>query len=93
MLIAIFFKKILSSTDFAVLQSTDNFRMRPLVMSIALILILLVSVVAAQLILFYSDVSVVIKVRSFTALTRSLLSRRELTQQVFQPNEQTKSEQ
>ena len=62
-------------------------------MSIALIQIILVSVVAAQLLLFYSDVSVVINLRSFTALARPLLSRRELTQLVFLPNEQTKSEQ
>ena len=39
------------------------------------------------------DVGVVINLRSFTALARPLLSRRELTQLVFQPNEQTKSEQ
>ena len=37
-------------------QSTGNFCIRPLVMSIALILILLVSVVVAQLLLSYSDV-------------------------------------
>ena len=36
--------------------STDNFCIRTLVMSIALILILWVSVVTAQLIIFYSDV-------------------------------------